>query len=176
MNGGHLLRYDEAFSEEKNLYVKTKVGIFLSILNTFSFLKNQLLVCKIFFCAGFPLWKKWTSQCNFFICCCFYQWIRVIGLVHDNFVVVGVHVGVVSLCGFVNGVQIVFAIGVVGSYGGRAHHVDVSNVIVVHAISIDQEHSKISISKIKRCVVNIDENFWNNMLRMNFWSTRKDWT
>jgi hypothetical protein len=31
---------------------------------------------------------------------------RVIGPIHDNFVVVGVHVGVISLCGFVNGAQI----------------------------------------------------------------------
>lgn len=60
------------------------------------------------------------------------------------------------------------AIGVIGSYGGRAHHVDVLNIIVVHAISIDQEHSMINISKIRRCVVNIDETFWNNMLSMNF--------
>jgi len=40
LNGGRLLWYDEAFGEEKNLYVKTKVGIFLSILNIFSFIKK----------------------------------------------------------------------------------------------------------------------------------------
>ncbi len=32
---------------------------------------------------------------------------RVIGHVHDNFVLGGVHVGVISLCSFVNAVQIV---------------------------------------------------------------------
>jgi hypothetical protein len=57
------------------------------------------------------------------------------------------------------------AIGVIGSYGGCAHHVDDFNIIVVHAISIDQEHSMINISKIKRYVINIDESFWNNMFR-----------
>jgi hypothetical protein len=43
LNVGCLLWYDEAFGEEKNLYVKTKVGIFLSILNTFSFLKKSVV-------------------------------------------------------------------------------------------------------------------------------------
>ncbi len=32
---------------------------------------------------------------------------RVIGHVHDNFVVGGVHVGIISLCGFVNVVPVV---------------------------------------------------------------------
>jgi hypothetical protein len=60
------------------------------------------------------------------------------------------------------------AIGVICSYDGRAHHVDVLKLIVVQAISIDQKHSMINISKIRSCVVNIDETFWNNMFDMNF--------